>query len=275
MASEEDSASARLLPARRAAGGCRLAASAGVVALPAPRRSSAPDGVVLLRHRLLSFVLGLRRPGPTSSPGGRPELRSASRAACRMRTAAAWSTTERCRRPSTPLSRRLRWASTVVSRSSTRRTGTGAMRTDSRPAYVRAASRRHLPHRRASGADRPRPRRPRARARWRRPPRGRRRRPPAPPPRRGPPCAPASRACRRGRWRRRRRARRRRRCRRAPAVLRAGRHQPASSPTRHSTAARASPTFGRVRCRRPGRGRPCRRRRRRAPGPPAARARRP
>ena len=59
-----------------------------------------------------------------------------------MSTAAAWSTTARCRRPATPLSRSVRCASTVVSRSSTRRTGTGA---------TRAATRRYLRARAAAG----------------------------------------------------------------------------------------------------------------------------
>ena len=62
-------------------------------------------------------------------------LRSVSRAVCRMSTAAAWSTTARCRLPATPLSRSVRCASTLVSRSSTRRTQTGAMRAATTAAY--------------------------------------------------------------------------------------------------------------------------------------------
>ena len=65
-------------------------------------------------------------PSCTCSPGGVPVPRSPSRAAWRMSTAAAWSTTARCLRPATPLSRSVLEASTVDSRSSTRRTGTGA-----------------------------------------------------------------------------------------------------------------------------------------------------
>ncbi len=64
--------------------------------------------VVLLRHCRGSFVRGLRRPGLTRSPGGEPVLRSVSRAVWRISTAAAWSTTARCRRAATPLSRSVR-----------------------------------------------------------------------------------------------------------------------------------------------------------------------
>src|SRR5450432_3891646 len=62
----------------------------------------------------------------TTSPGARPEDRSASRALCRMMTAAAWSTTARRPRESTPTEASCPWALTVESRSSTIRTGTGS-----------------------------------------------------------------------------------------------------------------------------------------------------
>src|SRR5450432_4063893 len=62
----------------------------------------------------------------TTSPGARPEERSASRALCKMMTAAAWSTTSRRAREPTPTAARCPWAVTVDSRSSTTRTGTGS-----------------------------------------------------------------------------------------------------------------------------------------------------
>ena len=57
-----------------------------------------------------------------------------------MTTAATWSTTGRCLRPRTPASRSVRWAETVLSRSSTSRTGTGVTRRAMAVAYWRAAT---------------------------------------------------------------------------------------------------------------------------------------
>src|SRR5699024_7579437 len=66
------------------------------------------DRILEVRHESRPFR-GLRRRGrPTRSPGGPPVARSVSSAVCRMSTAAAWSTTSRCPRPATPLSRRPR-----------------------------------------------------------------------------------------------------------------------------------------------------------------------
>jgi len=60
---------------------------------------------------------------PTSCPGGRPVERSVSIACCKMTTAAAWSITARLLWRCRPCSLKTLSAVTVVSRSSTRRTG--------------------------------------------------------------------------------------------------------------------------------------------------------
>ena len=64
----------------------------------------------------------------TISPGAEPVARSVSSAFCRMRTAAAWSTTARRLPPLRPRSRSIASADTVVIRSSHSRTGTGRTR---------------------------------------------------------------------------------------------------------------------------------------------------
>src|SRR5262249_13017274 len=64
----------------------------------------------------------------TGSPAGRPVERSASSAPCRISAAAALSTCPRRSRDPRPPRRSASWASTVVNRSSTSRTGTGASR---------------------------------------------------------------------------------------------------------------------------------------------------
>ncbi len=240
IASSEDAASGGCCGAAGGAGGGR--GGGGASGGGSPKIVSVKS--CCWRHGLVSFVRGLRRPGPTRSPGGAPVLRSRSRAVCRISTAAAWSTTARCRLPATPLSRSVRCASTLVRRSSTRRTQTGAMRAATTAAYLRARA--------AAG-------------------------PSSPESDRGSPTTTPTAACSmhqrgdrldvgvaggrlalggagHGRHRRREDAvgvaqRRPRRApmptstpRRAPRS-RGVRHQPASSPTRHSTAASASPTF--------------------------------
>src|SRR6185437_3843262 len=62
----------------------------------------------------------------TNSPGARPDDRSASRALCKIITAAAWSTTSRRALERTPTEPSCPCAVTVDNRSSTTRTGTGA-----------------------------------------------------------------------------------------------------------------------------------------------------
>ena len=96
-----------------------------------------------------------------SSPGRTSRCaRSPSSAVWRMSTAAAWSTTARCLRPATPLSRSVRCASTVVSRSSTRRTGTGATSARRAARVVAGPARPPALHARtATGAARRPPRR--------------------------------------------------------------------------------------------------------------------
>lgn len=74
-----------------------------------------------------------------TSPGATPVARSASSAACNKIAAAARSTTLRCAAPEMPRSRKIRPAETVVRRSSTSRTGTGAKRLASGSANCRAA----------------------------------------------------------------------------------------------------------------------------------------
>ncbi len=140
-------------------------------------------GEVLVSHVLVPFVRGLRRRPPTGSPAGDPVVRSVSRADWRMSTAAAWSTTARCRLPATPLSRSVRCASTVrqplvdethLDRCDTRRqprkhTCVPAVRRALRPRRATSAGRRRRRPRRARRRARRSPRRPG------RPPPGRRR----------------------------------------------------------------------------------------------------
>src|SRR6266511_4193803 len=67
-------------------------------------------------------------------------LRWALSQLCRISTAAAWSTTARCRLPRRPRSASLREATTVDILSSDNRTGTGMIARASRPAYSRAST---------------------------------------------------------------------------------------------------------------------------------------
>src|SRR6516165_7111043 len=78
----------------------------------------------------------------TSSPAGSPVERSVSSAPCRIRAAAALSTCVLRSRAPRPPCRSASWASTVVNRSSTSRTGTGASRAarDSANALASAAA---------------------------------------------------------------------------------------------------------------------------------------
>src|SRR5690606_29669515 len=62
--------------------------------------------------------------GSTGAPGSVPVARARSRALCRMVAAATWSTLSMWSRRATPASSSDRWASTVLRRSSTSRTGT-------------------------------------------------------------------------------------------------------------------------------------------------------
>ena len=193
-----------------------------------------------------------------------------------MSTAAAWSTTLRCERPATPLSRSLRCDSTVVKRSSTSRTGTGSTQRGRRRTHTPGPARPPLPPPRTGvAAARRRPRRRRARGPGRRSGRGRSRASvtslgtvstgdasspdgslAARPTRTDPTSTPSRTPARTiGSFDHRTGVRARRltvsRC------ARAGRPRPLRGPRRPSTG----------RFRRPARGRPSRRRHRRGPGP--------
>ena len=89
---------------------------------PAGQGRSPANSSPVRRLRPVTRVLRCR-PG---SPAGRPVDRSASSAACSRTAAAAWSTTDRLAFESWPAIRSASWAVTVVKRSSSSRTGTGA-----------------------------------------------------------------------------------------------------------------------------------------------------
>ena len=81
-----------------------------------PVRRVAPVSPIAVAHQLPSSSWTIR-------PGGRPDIRSASSAFCKITTAAAWSTTDLPFLALTPEARRPWVAVTVERRSSTSRTG--------------------------------------------------------------------------------------------------------------------------------------------------------